>query len=219
MRSSIVWLQITDYFSDSLNDYLTSTKEHIVISFVALLFSACIGITCGYLCVKHKQYERWIVSIFQVLRIVPSLAVLLLLIPIMGTGIKPAMIALVLLAIPPILMNTVAGLEEVPPFLLEAAHGVGMSDWQVLWRIKFPLAAPMILTGLKTASIEIIASATLAAKIGAGGLGGIIFTGLGLNRMDLLIVGGISVAVLSIAAGLSLDLVDRFLFKYKIVRK
>lgn len=147
------------------------------------------------------------------------MTVLILLIPIMGTGVQPALIALVLLSIPPILMNTVAGLEEVPSFMLETAYGIGMSDWQVLWKVKFPLAAPLILTGIKTAMIEIIASATLTAKIGAGGLGSIIFTGLGLNRMDLLLIGGISVAVLSIAAGLSLELADRLLFKYKLVRK
>ncbi|SFE23665.1 osmoprotectant transport system permease protein [Paenibacillus algorifonticola] len=214
-----LWMQISDYFFNNSNDYWVSVKAHMEISFYALLLSALIGITCGHLCVKHKQYERWIVSLFQVLRIVPSLAVLLLLIPIMGTGTGPAMVALVLLAIPPILMNTVAGLEAVPPFLLEAAYGAGMSDRQVLWKVKFPLAAPIMLTGIKTAAIEIIASATLAAKIGAGGLGGIIFTGLGLNRMDLLLVGGISVAMLSVAAGLSFDLTDRFLFKYKFVRK
>ncbi|SDP23730.1 osmoprotectant transport system permease protein [Paenibacillus sp. yr247] len=217
--NSGLWMEIANYFSNSLNDYLISAKEHIEISFFTLLLSAFIGITCGHLCVKHKHYERWIVSMFQVLRIVPSLAVLLLLIPVIGTGVKSALIALVLLGIPPILMNTVTGLKEVPPFLLEAAYGVGMSDRQVMWKIKFPLAAPMILTGIKTASIEIIASATLAAKIGAGGLGGIIFTGFGLNRMDLLLIGGISVTVLSITAGLSLDLADRFLFKYKLMRK
>ncbi|WP_138751387.1 ABC transporter permease [Paenibacillus sinopodophylli] len=214
-----MWKQLSDYFVHNHDDFINSLGEHIVISFVALVFSALIGIAGGYLCVKHKQYDKWIISIFQVLRIVPSLAIILLLIPIMGTGVEPALIALVLLAIPPILMNTVAGIEGVSSSMLEAAYGVGMSDRQVWWKIKFPLAAPLILTGVKTAAIEVIASATLAAKIGAGGLGGIIFTGLGLNRMDLLLVGGISVAVLSIAAGLSLDLTDRYLFKYKMVRK
>jgi osmoprotectant transport system permease protein len=219
LLGSGLWMKIVDYFFNNLNDYLISAKEHIEISFIALLLSTFIGITCGYLCVKHKHYERIIVSMFQVLRIVPSLAILLLLIPVMGTGFKPALIALLLLAIPPILMNTVTGLKEVPSFLIETAYGVGMSDWQMWWKVKLPLAAPMILAGIKTAMIEIIASATLAAKIGAGGLGEIIFTGLGLNRMDLLLIGGISVAVLSIAAGLSLDLAERFLFKYKLVRK
>ncbi len=216
---SNIGIQIVDYFTNNMATYLISVKEHIEISLLALMVALIIAIPCGYACEKHKKYEKWILSIFQVLRIIPSLAILILLIPIMGTGIKPAIIALVLLAVPPILMNTVVGLEEVPDFMLETACGVGMSDRQVLWKVKFPLAMPLILTGIKTAMIEIVASATLAAKIGAGGLGGIIFTGLGLDRIDLILVGGISVAMLSIVAGLVLDLIDRLLLKYKYIRK
>ena len=217
--SNNIGIKIIDYFTSNMDTYLVSVKEHIGISLLALIVAIAIGVPCGYACVKHKKYEKLIVSIFQVLRIVPSLAVLILLIPIMGTGIKPAMVALILLAVPPILMNTVAGLEEVQQFMLETACALGMTEMQVLLKVKFPLAMPMILTGIKTAMIEIIASATLAAKIGAGGLGGIIFTGLGLNRIDLLLVGGISVAVLSIIAGLLLDFIDRLLLKYKYIRK
>lgn len=209
--------QIIGYFSSNMGAYLILVQEHIKISFLALITAVVIGVPSGYACVKHKKYERWAVSGFQMLRIVPSLAILILLIPIMGTGIKPAMTALVLLAVPSILMNTVTGLEEVPDFMLETAYGVGMTEWQVLWKVKFPLAMPLILTGMKTAVIEIIASATLASKIGAGGLGDIIFTGLGLNSSDLLLIGGISVAVLSIAAGLLFDLFDRVLLKYKYI--
>lgn len=215
--SSNIGVKIIDYFTNNMDTYLVSVKEHIWISILALVVAIVIGVPCGYACVKHKKYKRWIVSVFQILRIVPSLAILILLIPIMGTGIKPALAALVLLAVPPILMNTVSGLEEVPKFMLETANAIGMTENQVLLKVKFPLAMSMILTGIKTAMIEIIASATLAAKIGAGGLGGIIFTGLGLNRMDLLLVGGISVAVLSIAVGLLLDLIDRLLLKYKYI--
>lgn len=217
--SSNIGVQIIDYFRSNMNTYLASVQEHILISLLALMVAVIIGVPCGYACVKHKKYQRWIVSIFQMLRIVPSLAVLILLIPIMGVGIKSAMTALVLLAVPPVLMNTAAGLDEVPDFMLETACAVGMTERQVLWKVRFPLAMPLILTGIKTAMIEIIASATLASKIGAGGLGDIIFTGLGLNRTDLLLVGGISVAVLSISAGLLLDLADVLLLKYKYVRK
>lgn len=216
---SSLWEQITNYFTTDIGAYLFSVKEHIAISVLALGGSALFGIILGYLCAERKKYEKWIVTIFQVLRIIPSLAILFLLIPLMGTGFQPAMTALILLAIPPILMNTVAGLEEVPAFMLETAYAMGMSDWQVLWKVKLPLAAPLILTGIKTAAIEIVASATLAAKIGAGGLGSIIFTGLGLNRIDLLLIGGISVAVLSIVSTLILDGVERYLFKYKFTGK
>jgi len=216
--SSNIGVKIVDYFTNNMDSYLVSVNEHLFISLLALVVAIVIGVPCGYACIKYNKYEKLIVSIFQVLRIIPSLAILILLIPIMGTGIKPALVALVILAIPPILMNTVSGLEEVPKFMLETARAIGMTERQVLLKVKFPLAMSMILTGIKTATIEIIASATLAAKIGAGGLGGIIFTGLGLNRIDLLLVGGISVAVLSIVVGFLLDLIDRLLLKYKYIR-
>ncbi|WP_281270511.1 ABC transporter permease [Saliterribacillus persicus] len=177
-----------------------------------------IGIVCGYLCVKHKQLESKIVPIFQVLRVIPSLAVLLLLLPIIGTGMKSAVIALVLLAVPPVLMNTVVGIKEVPSFMIESAYGMGMTEKQVLWKVQFPLAMPLIFTGIKIAMIEIIASATLAAKIGSGGVGEIIFTGLGLNRTDLLLIGGITVGLLTILSSLLLELINRVVMRYKYVK-
>lgn len=207
--------RMLDYLSGNLDSFLASIGEHIWLSLIALVLATAIGIPLGYVSVRSSQNEKVITTIFQGLRIIPSLAVLILLIPFMGTGIEPALTALVLLAIPPILMNTVAGLHEVPDFMLETAHAMGMTPRQVLWRVQFPLALPLILTGIKTAMIEIIASATLASKIGAGGLGDIIFTGLGLNRVDLLLVGGLSVAALSIAASLLLELADRWLLRYK----
>lgn len=207
-----------DYFNNNMDSFLIAIKEHLEISLIALMIAIIIGIPCGYVCVKFKRLEKQIVSLFQVLRVIPSLAVLLLLIPVMGTGVKSAIIALVLLAMPPVLMNTVVGLKEVPDFMVESAYGIGMTEKQVLWKVQFPLAMPLIFTGIKTAMIEIIASATLAAKIGAGGLGGIIFTGLGLNRTDLLLIGGITVGLLTIATSLLLELINRTMMKYKYVR-
>ncbi|MGI8386882.1 ABC transporter permease [Robertmurraya sp. P23] len=216
--NSHIWFQIIDYFNGNLDTFLFALREHLEISILALIIAMMIGIPGGYLCAKHKFMEIYFISIFQVLRIIPSLAILFLFIPILGTGIVPAIVALTLLAIPPILMNTLIGLKGVPDFLLETAHGLGMTDQQVFRRVTFPLAMPLILTGTKTAMIEIIASATLAAKIGAGGIGGIIYTGLGLNRMDLLIIGGVSVGIVSILAGLLLDLFERSLLKFKYIK-
>lgn len=207
--------QIMNYLSANLDTYLAAVAQHIRISLLALAAAVAIGIPFGYLAVRYGKYEKLIVSVFQVLRIIPSLAVLILLIPLMGTGTRPAMTALVLLAVPPILMNAAAGLHDVPAFMLETARAMGMTERQVWRTVRFPLALPLILTGIKTAMIEIIASATLASKIGAGGLGDIIFTGLGLNRTDLLLVGGVSVALLSIASALILDLTDRMLLRYQ----
>lgn len=210
--------QMQEYLTDNFSSYATCVKEHLVISFLALIAAVFIGVLFGYACLKYKRSEKWITVFFGVLRIIPSLAVLILLIPIMGTGVKPAMTALILLAIPPILMNTVAGFKNVPDFMVETAQGLGMTHRQILWKVKIPLALPLIMTGIKTAFIEIIASATLAAKIGAGGLGDIIFTGLGLYRIDLLLVGGLSVAILSVLASVMLDLLDRLLMRHKFIK-
>jgi osmoprotectant transport system permease protein len=218
MLNSNIGAQLVDYFSNNHESFLLALREHLVISAIALMIAMIIGMPVGYLCARYNNAEKFFVPVFQILRIIPSLAILFLFIPILGTGITPAIVALVLLAIPSIIMNTLLGLKEVPSFMLETAHGLGMTEQQVFWKVTLPLAMPFILTGIKMGLIEIIASATLAAKIGAGGLGGIIFTGLGLNRMDLLIIGGVSVGLVSILAGVSLDLIEKSLVKYKYLK-
>lgn len=207
--------KISAYFTNNMSAYLLAIKEHLYLSFLSLFVAVVLGVALGFICVKYNRGQKWIVGVFQVLRIIPSLAVLVILIPVMGVGTRPAVVALVLLAMPPVLMNTVAGLEEVPYFMLETSLGMGMAESQIWLKVRFPLALPMILAGIKIAMIEIIASATLAASIGAGGIGSIIFTGLGLNRADLLLIGGVTVGLMSIAAGVLMDLLDRIILKYK----
>jgi len=201
--------RIQVYFAENTDTYLLSIQQHLIVSAVALLIASVIGIIGAFFCLKYVKQEKWITGLFQILRIVPSLAVLLLLLPLMGAGLRPALTALVILAVPSILLNTIAGLRNVSSGLLEAAYGMGMTESQALWKVQVPLAMPLILTGVKTAIIEIVASATLASKIGAGGLGDLIFTGLGLNRFDLLLIGGLSVALIAVAANLILDLTER----------
>ncbi|AMD91209.1 glycine/betaine ABC transporter permease [Desulfovibrio fairfieldensis] len=210
MRQAII-----AYFMANSAAFWAAVREHVLISAASLAVALLIAVPGGYLCVRYGGLKKALLAVFQTLRIVPSLAVLFLLIPVMGTGFMPATAALVLLAVPPILLNTVAGLDGVPQDMLETAAGLGMTRRQVWRKVRFPLAMPMILTGVKIAVIEIIASATLAAKIGAGGLGEIIFTGLGLNRIDLLLIGGFSVALLSLAGGLTFAVLGKALFRYR----
>lgn len=206
---------IISYFQTSSDRFWTMLAEHLRISALSLLAAVLIAVPAGYLCVRFGHAKKYVTGFFNVLRVIPSLAVLLLILPLLGTGTGPAMVALVLLAIPPILMNTVAGLESVPAFMLETAAGMGMKPQQIWTRVRTPLALPLLLTGVKTAAVEIIASATLAAKIGAGGLGDLIFTGIGLFRTDLLLIGGVTVALLSLTTGLLFGLADRLFLKYK----
>ena len=206
-----IWNNIILYFENNMENYLTMVQQHLNISLRVLALSILIGVSMGILCVIFNKQQKWIIGLFQILRIVPSLAVLVLSIRFLGIGMGPVVTALVFLAIPPILMNTIAGLEEVPFFMLETAKGMGMTPFQVWVKVRLPLALPLMLAGVKTATTEIVASATIAALIGAGGLGQIIFQGLSVRRTELLLIGGISVAVMSLTAVFLLDLLDRFL--------
>ena len=188
--------------------------RHVLISLLSLAVAAVIAVSLGTLGSRLPRLEKISVGFWGALRIVPSLAILFLLVPIMGTGLLPAATALTLLAIPPMLINTVLAFQTLPADILEAACGMGMPGRRLFWQIKVPLAFPTIFAGFRTAA-EVIASATLAAYIGAGGLGELIFTGLGLMREDLLWIGGLSVAALSLLTGALLTLIDRRVRRYE----
>jgi len=205
------------YLSTHMTDIAEQVGTHLGISLFSLIIAALIGIPCGYLASKSVKREIIVSTPFEILRVVPSLALLILLIPLMGTGILPAVTALTILAIPPVLLNTIVGFRSVPDFMVESASGIGMTEKEILKKVRIPSAMPMIFAGLRTALVEVVASATLAAKIGAGGLGEIIFTGLGLNRTDLLILGGVLVAILSLLCGFIFDRITRGVLKYKYV--
>ena len=210
-------LKMLDYLQSHRIGILIQIRDHLLISLYALLIAALIGVVGGYFASRSRKAEHLISLPFSVLRVVPSLAVLVLLIPVMGTGVRISVTALAILAIPPVLLNTIVGFRDVPDFMIESARGIGMSEREILWRVRVPLALPMILAGLRTAMVEVIASATLAAKIGGGGLGEIIFTGLGLNRGDLLLIGGLAVAMLSLGCGLLFDIGSRKVLKWKTI--
>lgn len=197
-----------NYFSSNSEQYLQYVWEHLSLSIIALMIALVIGIPLGYISYKNKKLAEFFTSTSQFLRIIPSLAILFILIPIIGTGEAPALIALVFLAVPSIIINTILGFNEIPEVMKEVALSMGMNNKELLTRIEYPLALPFILNGVKLALVEIIASATLATYIGAGGLGTLIFTGLGLYRMDLLVIGGGSVMILS--------LLSMFLFDWMI---
>jgi osmoprotectant transport system permease protein len=212
-----MWQKIIEYFQNDMNTYLQAIGQHLTISLLSVFAAIIIGVPFGILSTKNKTWYRLITTGFNTLRIVPSLALLIMLIPIVGTGIKPALIALVLLGTPPILLNTALAFNTIPEFMIETSKAMGMSKTQSFWKVKIPLAAPLLLTGIKTAMVEIIASATLAAYIGGGGVGNIIFTGLGLNRADLLIIGGVTVAILSMLANVIMSRLEKYLVRYKYI--
>lgn len=208
--------KVIEYLSTHKLEYLTAIKIHLTLSIEALLLATVIAVPLGIICYRNKKLAKYITGCFNTLRIIPSLAILVLMIPLMGTGMLPALVALTILAIPPVLINTTAGFLSIEPSLYEVAKGMGMDKSQIFFKVEVPLSLPLILTGIRTAAVEATASATLAAYIGAGGLGNIVFTGLGLNRTELLLVGGISVAAISILVEVLLSILQSSITRYQI---
>ena len=201
--------QIIHYFQTSSGEYWGDVGQHLFLSFTSLIIAMLIALPIGYLGSRNKVIAGFSQTFSQILRIVPSLALLFILIPFIGTGVVPALIALVVLALPPLIVNTILGFNEVSPVLKEVGLSLGMNSMELLKQITLPLALPYILNGIKLALVEIISSATLATYIGAGGLGTLIFTGLGLYKMQYVVIGAVSVAFLSLLSMLLMDVAIR----------
>lgn len=207
--------QVINYLLNHLDKYYDALKIHIYISITAVLISVIIAVPLGIVCAKFTKISQPTMNLFNFFRVIPSLAILVLVMPILGTGFFPALLALVILAIPPILINTCLGIKNIDSFILESAKGMGMDKRRMLLKIEIPLALPLMITGVRTSTVEVIASATLASYIGAGGLGDFIFTGLGMNDFRMLIIGGATVALLSVIAEMLLFIFQQSITKYQ----
>lgn len=192
-------------------DLLIHVRDHLALAGAALALALAIAVPGGAALARaRRSREGWLAAIGTA-RVVPSLAVLALMLPIIGIGFAPALVALALLAIPPIAINTDLGLRGVPEAARDAARGLGMSERTIRARIEWPLALPVVFSGIKTATVEVIASATLAAFIGGGGLGEYIINGLASQDQTQLLEGAIAVAVLALGADFSLGAIERSL--------
>ncbi|PJO42267.1 osmoprotectant update ABC transporter permease/substrate-binding subunit OpuFB [Lysinibacillus xylanilyticus] len=205
-----------DVFSERKGQLLASLVEHIQISFIALFFAVVIAIPLGIYLTNKKKIAESIIGISAVLQTIPSLALLGLLIPLFGIGKVPAIIALVVYALLPILRNTFTGINEVDPSLKEAAMAMGMNTRKRLVKVELPLAMPVIMAGIRTAMVLIVGTATLAALIGAGGLGDIILLGIDRNNTALIILGAVPAAILALVFDFLLKKLELLSFKKTI---
>lgn len=176
---------------------IKATEQHISISLLALLIAIVIAIPLAILLKDHRRIAEACLQVAGIVQTIPSLAILGLLIPLVGIGTVPAVIALVLYAIMPIFQNTYAGLTQIAPNLEEAATAFGLTKWKKLQRLELPLAMPMILSGIRISLVMIIGTATLAALIGGGGLGTFILTGIQSNNNTYVIIGAVLSAILA----------------------
>lgn len=199
---------VVTYIRDNPDEFRGELTTHLQLSGYALLIGIALCFPLGVLASRSGVVSLYALNVFGVARAIPSVAILFVAYPVLGLGFTPALLALAVLACPPILINTNLGFRSVDPSIREAAYGMGMSTFQVLRLVELPLALPVVIAGVRTATVEVVASATLAVFIGAGGLGYYVAAGLESGQDTLTLVGAIPVILLTLAAEIVLGSVE-----------
>ncbi|MRH41505.1 ABC transporter permease subunit [Aquibacillus halophilus] len=198
-------LDYMEFWQRKYDSILGYTYEHMVISFVAIFLAVVVTVPLAIYMTKMKneKIKNSIFNIANVFQTIPTIALLAIMIPILGIGFKPAVAALFLYSLLPLLRNTYAGVESIDPGIVEAAKGMGYNTFQRLFMVELPVALPYIMSGIRVTTVYVISWTTLAAVIGAGGLGGLVLAGIGFNDKHMIFTG----TILAIAIALSLDFV------------
>jgi len=192
------------FFNARWQTILQLTLEHLVIVLVAMVISILLGVTVGILICRSRVLARIVLSLAGIMMTLPSLALFSLLIPLLGIGKAPAIVGLVAYTQLPLIRNVHTGITGISPAIIEAAQGMGLTEWKILFRIKLPLAFPAVMAGIRTATVMGIGIGAIAAYIGAGGLGVFIFQGISRTNDKMVLIGAIMISLISI-------LTDRFL--------
>ena len=215
--------QVIEWFTDPANwsgDFGIPNRlfEHVVMSAVSVTIAAVVALPLAMYIGHRRRLERFVVSVANVGRAIPSFGLLFLFVLWLGVGLDsspalrpPILFALVLLAIPPILTNAYVGIQGIEEDTLEAARGMGMSEWAILFRVELPLGMPLIVAGLRTAAVQVVATATLGAVVAGGGLGRYIIDGFAVRDLPQIFAGAVLVALLAILVDLLIGGAGRML--------
>jgi len=207
-------MSLFDFFIRNRSEVLQLTFEHLLLVLVATGAAAVVGIPVGIMLTRRASLAKPVLAVANVLQTIPSLALFGFLIPILGSygiGRVPAIIALFLYSLLPIIRNTFTGINGVDPAVREAARGMGMTDWQMLTQVELPLAMNVIVAGVRVATVISVGTATIAAAIGAGGLGTYIFRGLRTVDRTLILAGAVPAAIMALGADFALGSLERLL--------
>jgi len=196
------------FLSENGIELIVKTWEHIYISLVAILLGIIVAVPIGIFLTRVPKIANFILGLLNVLQTIPSFAILALFIPLLGIGLVPAIVALFLYSLMPILRNTYIGIRDVNKDLIEAGIGMGMTEWERIRLVELPLATPVIMSGIRLATVFLIGWATLASYIGAGGLGDYIFSGMNLYKPEFILAGAIPVTLLALVTDLFLGKVE-----------
>ncbi len=199
------------FILDPNNDFAGHSGDYIKLCVAAIVLAMVISIPLGTAVARRRVFAFITINLSGLMRAIPVLAFLAAALPILGVGSRPALVALIVLGIPPILLNTCTAIQGIDPAIIDAARGMGMTTWQIITRIQTPLILPLIAAGVRTSAVQIIATATLAAIIGAGGYGEYIYLGLREFNNTQLIAGALPVTILAILVELLMGWLERIL--------
>ncbi len=191
-------IEFFEFLSARSGDLLLRILEHIQLTILAVGIAIGIGVPIGVLLMRIPTISRPVQYMLGIVQTIPSLAMLGLLIPFAGIGAPSGIIALVLYSLLVIVQNTLVGIQQVEPAVIESATGMGMNNWQILFKVQIPLALPVIIAGIRVATVTCVGIATLVAAIGAGGLGVFIFRGINVLNNNLILLGAIPAALLAV---------------------
>ena len=201
------------FMAEQSDKLLYQTMQHLGLTFISLLLAIAIGLPLGIVIARRRKYAGSVLGVAGILQTIPSIALLGFMIPVLGIGAKPAIVALLIYALLPIIRNTYTGIIGIDAHIIEAARALGMSKNQILVNVQLPLAMPVILAGVRTATVINVGVATLASYIAAGGLGEFIFGGISLNNTNMILAGAIPAALLAIILDLLISLIQNTGFK------
>jgi osmoprotectant transport system permease protein len=194
----------------STGDILAELARHLELTAIALALAALIGIPLGVILSRERWLSGPVLAIVSAVYTIPSVALLGFMIPLFGIGPRPAIVAIFVYALLPIVRNTFTGIRQIDPAAVEAARGMGMTDTQILRRVTIPLALPFLLAGVRTSTVLSVAVATLAALVGARGLGTFVFQGIDMTNTRMILSGAVPIAALALALDWLLSLVERW---------
>lgn len=208
LRAAWAWL-LDPANASGPNGILARTGEHLWYTLLATVIACVVGIPVGYAIGHAHRGRTVVVASTGAARALPTLGVVTLFGIILGIGLEAPLVALVLLALPSVLAGAYAGVEGVTPEVVDAARGLGMTEWQILLRVEMPLGMPLLIGGIRSAALQVLATATLAAYVGAGGLGRFLFLGLKTQNYPMMLASSLVVVLLAVAVELSFEVVDR----------
>ncbi|HEY8449644.1 MAG TPA: ABC transporter permease [Bacillota bacterium] len=199
------------FVAQNADRILTAAGEHLAMATLAVLCAVALAVPVGIVLTRREAVAQYILGATNIIMTVPSLALLALMIPLLGIGKAPAVVALFLYALMPMLRNTYVGIKGVDASLIEAGRGMGMTNLQLLWLVELPIALPVILAGIRTTYVIIIGWTTLAALIGGGGLGQLIWAGITTINTNLVLAGAVPAALLAVLADYALGRAERWI--------